>query len=758
MQLVAEPTVAQPPLLPRRGDGLSVAIAGLALGGAERIVLDWATRIDPRWRVRLIVLRDHPQEWPVPDSLDVLRLNGQDVARQLGRLGREIAASPVPVCLCHLLRKPERDALAAGGAFVVPVLHNARAGWLEEASALDGQASVLTVSAAIAAELRAAGWKGSASVIRHLPPARTFPPESRERCRRAWNVPVSATVVGMIGAVKPQKDYPRAVRILAKLLERRDAYLVILGGPIGRDGRSAWAALLAEMERAGVRHRLALPGFVPDAARCLPAFDVLLNTSRYEGLSVATLEALAHRVPVVASRVGGQGEIGQETLALLPPEAPPETWVEALERALAAPPEAPAWLRFPAYRLWTLAALARPVGKSRKVLFVTANLNAGGAQRSLVHLAKALRGRCRFEIAVAGNSTASYFLTELASAGVRVTRTADSRDVFDHAEVLTQRIGAESIGTVCFWNVDPKLKILLVKTLQFTRVRFVDVSPGAGSFAEMRGIAEFQRLVGFDERAYYRRLDHLVQKYRGEAPPECAGKAVVIPNGVPRPRTAKTDYSLPRRPRVVVQGRIAPAKFLLEILAALRIVRAQVPGTELHVYGVAEPRHRAYAEAVAAAAAAEPDGSTFFHGPCPDIATRLPEFDACVVLGEDQGCPNALLEALAVGLPAVANDSGGTREQLIHGVTGLLLEDRCPAAVAAALVRVLQDREVARTLGREGRGHVLRSFSMRDMARSYARLFGGRVPSFPPAWLARCVSRITAPASLPATRPEEATP
>ena len=51
--------VEQPPLRDERfNNELTVAIASLSIGGAERIVLDWASRISPRWNVHLIVLRN----------------------------------------------------------------------------------------------------------------------------------------------------------------------------------------------------------------------------------------------------------------------------------------------------------------------------------------------------------------------------------------------------------------------------------------------------------------------------------------------------------------------------------------------------------------------------------------------------------------------------------------------------------------------------------------------------------------------------
>ena len=143
---------------------------------------------------------------------------------------------------------------------------------------------------------------------------------------------------------------------------------MIVGGPIGRNGRTAWHAVLDEMRRCGVRQRLAMPGFVPDAAACLPAFDLLLNTSLYEGTSMATLEALVNGVPVVASRVGGQGELPAEGLTLVNKDAPLDDWAAAVRVALARTPSPPDWTGFPSYRLWTLAHLAVTVAPADRLL------------------------------------------------------------------------------------------------------------------------------------------------------------------------------------------------------------------------------------------------------------------------------------------------------------------------------------------------------------------------------------------------------
>jgi glycosyltransferase involved in cell wall biosynthesis len=101
----------------------------------------------------------------------------------------------------------------------------------------------------------------------------------------------------------------------------------------------------------------------------------------------------------------------------------------------------------------------------------------------------------------------------------------------------------------------------------------------------------------------------------------------------------------------------------------------------------------------------------------------MAEFGVALVLGEHQGCPNAVLEALAAAVPVVANDSGGTRELIINGRTGILLRGRDADGIASALRRLIEDPPYARRLGENGRRHVQRSFSMEQMRAAYCRLF-----------------------------------
>ena len=720
-----ESAADQPPLMFAPRHEVTAAIASLALGGAERIVLDWAASCARRYRTRLIVLHDVETEWPLPPDVAVERLGGIDLPRRLEAAGAAIVGGGNRVVLCHLLTAPERAALARGGACPIPVLHNASAGWRESADALRDSRHAIAVSRHASDELYTSGWRGCCTVIRHIPQAAAPHSGARRAWRARWALPQDALVIGMIGAVKPQKAYPRALRIIAAL--ERDAYLVIIGGPVGRDGDLAWQAILAQARRLGIEGRVRLPGFVPRASDCLPAFDLVLNSSRYEGLSIATLEALSAGLPVVASAVGGQGELPAHGLVLLPFDAPDARWAGAIDEALRSPSPLPAWRGVPTHRLWTLFHLLQPFVPRAAVLFVTANLNAGGAQRSLVNLALALKSDLDFQIAACGNSSSPYFAQTLEQAGVRVFRSAATRDCFDHAEALVQHVVARRIGTVCFWNVDAKVKLLLCKALHAVAVRLIDVSPGAYSFEEIDATRAFQTWIAYSANEYYARLDGLVLKYRGAAPANMRQKLRLIPNGVPKARLSPSwERTSASGPRIVMNGRIAPSKFLLEAVAAMRMLWRDHASAELHVLGTAEARHAAYATAVLDAIGDELGARVFLHGAAFDAPARLGEFTIALVLGTNQGCPNAVLEALAAGVPVVTNDSGGTRELVFDGRTGVLLASCKPRDIAAGVARIVEDRSLAQHLSDAGARHVEKHFSMQRMAASYRELFAAK--------------------------------
>jgi colanic acid/amylovoran biosynthesis glycosyltransferase len=95
--------------------------------------------------------------------------------------------------------------------------------------------------------------------------------------------------------------------------------------------------------------------------------------------------------------------------------------------------------------------------------------------------------------------------------------------------------------------------------------------------------------------------------------------------------------------------------------------------------------------------------------------------------GDIDGIPVALMEAMNVAVPVVTTGVGGISELVIDGVTGYLVEPGDPLGLARGIQSTIAERDSAILVGREGRSHVNRYFSVRAEALALERLlFGAR--------------------------------
>ncbi|MDL4773211.1 glycosyltransferase [Actinomadura xylanilytica] len=163
---------------------------------------------------------------------------------------------------------------------------------------------------------RSAGVPARFRVVRNGVDRTAFTPAgepARRAARDALNVPADAPVAVCVGRVTRQKGQDVLVAAWPRVRRRcPDALLVIVG-----DGEDA--ARLRERSGPGVR-------FVPEVAnprRWLAASNVVVLPSRWEGLPLTALEALATGRSLVASAIPGLGEVvGPDTGALVPVEDP----------------------------------------------------------------------------------------------------------------------------------------------------------------------------------------------------------------------------------------------------------------------------------------------------------------------------------------------------------------------------------------------------------------------------------------------------
>ena len=88
-----------------------------------------------------------------------------------------------------------------------------------------------------------------------------------------------------------------------------------------------------------------------------------------------------------------------------------------------------------------------------------------------------------------------------------------------------------------------------------------------------------------------------------------------------------------------------------------------------------------------------------------------------------EGLSNAILEAMATGLPVVATTVGGNPELVADGKTGLLVPPRDPGALANAMSLLLADPQKARVFGAAAKQRVMTEFSLERMVRQTENLY-----------------------------------
>jgi L-malate glycosyltransferase len=167
-----------------------------------------------------------------------------------------------------------------------------------------GNDAVFTVSDETRASLNEP-WRRDAVALRHgIDVAQTAGfGQQREKVRTELGIGDDEFVIGTVANFREQKDYPNlleAARILigCQPLVR---FVIVGQGPLEAETR----ALARELR---LDDRVLFTGFRPDAARVMSSFDVFTLASKWEGLPVALMEALALGLPIVATNVGGVAE------------------------------------------------------------------------------------------------------------------------------------------------------------------------------------------------------------------------------------------------------------------------------------------------------------------------------------------------------------------------------------------------------------------------------------------------------------------
>jgi glycosyltransferase involved in cell wall biosynthesis len=205
----------------------------------------------------------------------------------------------------------------------------------------------------------------------------------------------------------------------------------------------------------------------------------------------------------------------------------------------------------------------------------------------------------------------------------------------------------------------------------------------------------------------------------------------VVYNGVTAGDGAPRGIGVPRH--IAIVGRVAPEKGQLEFVRAARLALRDAPWLRFTVCGAPMFSGMTYMQQVRQEAKGLP---IEFPGWMDDIPAWLSEVDLLVVPSqESDNIPRVILEAFAAQVPVIAYPSGGIPELIENEVTGLLVRERTPEALARGICSAIEAPELLTSIATEARRRWERQYSLErfqsdvcDIVEEVVRLHHQRTP------------------------------
>ncbi len=170
---------------------------------------------------------------------------------------------------------------------------------------------------------------------------------------------------------------------------------------------------------------------------------------------------------------------------------------------------------------------------------------------------------------------------------------------------------------------------------------------------------------------------------------------------------------------VVFSGRFDQRKGIVYLLEAWKIAASAVPDARLLLLGdgplLRDMKDRAASLNIAS--------SVVFNGRVENVPDLLRASDVFVLPSLQEGMPNALLEAMACGLPPVATRIGGVTDIVRDRENGLLVQPRDAKGLAEGIVSLLKDDSLGREIGRGAFRTITDSYALDSIAARYVMLY-----------------------------------
>jgi glycosyltransferase involved in cell wall biosynthesis len=369
--------------------------------------------------------------------------------------------------------------------------------------------------------------------------------------------------------------------------------------------------------------------------------------------------------------------------------------------------------------------MIQPASGRMRVVYLVGSLEIGGAERQLICLANAL-DRTRFQPILMCVQRGAPLAEELASDVPVVTLNF-------HAVRGKSPLGAAITGVRLVTTLWRQLRRLHPDILHaYMLTAYVPGSLAAWLarvpviIAARRGLVSYDRYPRRWRVAAWlaNRVIHLhlcnseaIRRWALEHEHLPSRKTAVIRNALNPLATRRPDETPvawprpPGEPAAAMIANLIVYKGHRTLLEALADVRTTVPGFNVVLFGDGPEREALQEQARRLGI----EDNVVFAGRRLDASRLVGSFDFSLLTSYQEGLSNALLESMAAGVPVVASRVGGIPETVDDGVDGLLVPPADPAALARAILWMIEHPDERRRMGEAARRHATADFSLAKM-------------------------------------------
>lgn len=616
-----------------------------------------------------------------------------------------------------------------------------------------------------------------------VPSDRLRPPEPArvQALQRGLGLAPSTRVIGTVGRLAEMKGHTFFLQAAKRVSKRISdvAWIVIGEGPLGN-------ALRREAEALGIADRVRFVGYQADVMPYLALCDVSVIPSIYgEGFCSVGIESFAAGVPVVMTSIAAvEGTYEHRKNALIVPPRDAKALAEAILELLTCAATTQALI---AQGRRTLEAHGISGVAEHYLAWYERSLREFPRRNGRASSAASVGPRTLrvclltgsfYPVIGGGETYARNVARHLAARGVdifvltrRIISASPRTEVVDGVPVI--RVGPSGKASLAKYLMLPTAAAQLWRRRHHYDVLLVSNFRALGPFAVVMAKLLGKRCVlragvcgefsgeyitadgGVSRRALswlaaplalrtavLRRADGFISNCAQiseefERHGVARQRITLMPGGVDterfQPATSderarlRAQLRLPSdRSLIGYSGKLNRGKGIDHLIAALPLILKRQPAAHLVLIGGGANQSLSQEHTLRAMVRdAGLEDRVTFTGYVQNVPEHLRSLDVFVLPTEHEALPNALMEAMASGLPCVATRVGGIPDLIEDGVSGRLIEPGDVEALARALIELWEDAALAQRYGLAARRTIEARYSLDELARRHVTFLSG---------------------------------